>query len=70
MNEWIKSSERLPDEEGDYIVYGIPTCISCWKEWRVREATWKMKNKSFEFGEYDCPLEVSHWMPLPEKPND
>lgn len=81
MTNWIKFNERTPSEkECDsnhhrFLVYGIPTCpLGCyWRQscdgiWSVREARWK--EQEFEFGEYDCPINVTHWMPLPEKPDD
>lgn len=72
MNEWIKCGDRLPDEpkyRDNYIVYGYPTCGTHSEDKIVMEAFY-IGDGHFEFGEYDCGIEVSHWMPLPKAPNE
>ncbi len=55
--EWISVDDRLPEKEGQYLVYtglcGIKVCI-----FRTSIITDRL---SFE---YNC----THWMPLPEPP--
>jgi hypothetical protein len=60
-HQWIPVEERLPEENGDYIVYCIggnynqTSCISL--------AYWSGKHF---YG--DNLLSVTHWMPLPMPP--
>lgn len=75
MNEWITVEDRSPLSPGRYLVYAIPTCNSCEKIWAVREARYGTAKHyeeipPFEWmvGEYECPIKLTHWMPLPEKP--
>lgn len=65
--EWISVKDRLP-EETDCIVYGTPTCgATCGTNPIVTQARHR-EGQEFEFGEYDCGIEVTHWMPLPTPP--
>ncbi len=70
---WIKCSDKLPELNDNYrtcvIVYGTPTCGTCGSKTQVMEAYYNRKGY-FEFGEYDCGIDVSHWMPLPDAPRD
>jgi len=66
--EWISVKEKLPEDHADCIVYGIPTCGSCGEYARVVQA--RFRKERFEFGEYDCGIETTHWMPLPEPPKE
>lgn len=71
--KWISAKERLPDvaEWRDrFIVYGTPTCGRCGDEPTVMEAKFYKEKNCFEFGEYDCGIDVTHWMPLPEAPKE
>lgn len=66
--EWISVKDRLP-EDTDCIVYGTPTCGTCGKNPIVTQARYgSRKGDYFVFGEYDCYIEVTHWMPLPTPP--
>jgi len=79
MSEWIKVSDRLPDDKGIYNVlvsgddfvnsstFGYFTG-SDWEgqEWeRVQECS-GYESSSPYFSDYD--MSVTHWMPLPEPP--
>lgn len=74
---WISVKHRLPVvEENLYhtrvIVFGSPTCGTHGSDWEVMEANYSERD-GFYYGEYDCFIEVSHWMPLPpvpKKPKD
>jgi len=65
MNKWISVDDRLPDEslEGYTILCGTTsgTCIAC-----------VGRNGVFleEFRGLRLSLKVTHWMPLPESPNE
>ena len=74
MDGWISVEDKLPDEDGEYIVYAqdessLPN-EGIWYEnvvvvayYRFDEWTW------YEDGnDYDITDIVTHWMPLPEPP--
>lgn len=73
--EWISVKDRLPlkgrKDTGRLvcIVYGFDPTIIHQEKW-VLEAYYDSIRDCFEYGEYDCPLEVTHWMPLPEPPKE
>lgn len=61
MAEWISVKDRLPDEDGWYLV--------C-KHNRVRVAEWC---KDCWYNESDLPIDdctITYWKPLPEPPKD
>lgn len=77
MSEWISIEEQKPVPNVRILTYGIPTCNTCSKIWQVRESKYYGGSNTelsppfyFAFGEYDCGLEVTHWMPLPAPPKD
>ncbi len=73
MSEWISVKDRLPISENlstRYIVYGTCDCGKCHKEKSVFEVRWRRKAKEFEYGEYDCSVDATHWQPLPEPPKE
>ena len=69
MSEWIKCSERLPEESERYLVCDLPYKIMSVVPY---SAKWKRFNCYDTFdeeyvngqGEYA----VTHWMPLPSAP--
>jgi hypothetical protein len=61
VNQWISVKDRLPDEDGWYLVY---------KHNRVRVAEWC---KDCWYNESDLPIDdcaITHWQPLPEPPKE
>ena len=70
--KWNKYPENKPDLKGEYqrnfICYGT-TNECCGEKKLVMEATYTYKD-IFIYGEYDCVLNVSHWMELPEAPEE
>lgn len=61
VNQWISVRDRLPDEDGWYLVY---------KHNRVRVAEWC---KDCWYNESDLPIDdcaITHWQPLPEPPKE
>ena len=61
VNQWISAKDRLPDEDGWYLV--------C-KHNRVRVAEWC---KDCWYNESDLPIDyctITYWQPLPEPPKD
>lgn len=74
MSKWISVEERLPERDGVYLVYA-PTysggsssgldCIGGVMFCRRRYGHW-----SIEVGYHKRPNCVTHWMPLPEPPEE
>lgn len=66
VHPWIPVTERLPAEDGTYLVYTergsvYTTHFYTEKHFRndyIREANWSQRGK----------VKVTHWMPLPEPP--
>lgn len=57
MMNWIKVSDRLPDDESDVLVFDGYSYYLVWYE-----------NKIYGLAD-STPLKgVTHWMPLPEPP--
>jgi uncharacterized protein DUF551 len=72
MTDWIKFPENKPVHDwvnSRFIVYGSPSCGTHSEDMIVMEASYR-KDGYFEFGEYDCNIDVTHWMPLPSPPKD
>lgn len=53
---WISVEERLPEEDGFYLVYG---------PFIYRDTKWYDRKN---FSQYFWKHDVTHWMPLPEPP--
>ena len=68
MSEWISVKDRLPKESyyEKILAYGIPMCDGHEEIYQIQFCTYE--NGLFLFGEYDCVLNASHWMPLPPRP--
>lgn len=68
--EWISVKDCLPEEGKSVLIYGKATCDGpCDTRPMVREGRCSLRDEGdFEFGEYDCPCDVTYWMPLPESP--
>lgn len=66
MSEWIKCSERMPEEGADVIVYDGLRQVheGCYFQYGD-SVVWEIPsyNPSY-YGE----VNVTHWMPLPEPP--
>ena len=58
MSEWIKCSERLPEEDEAVLVW-------C-PEYECFEIAWQ--HNSFWFNGFDMDYVPTHWQPLPPPP--
>ena len=74
VQEWISVDERLPEEDGCYIVTACDEGCSCgdgiWYDTVVIEAEhykgeWSWNENGTE---YDITDLVTHWMPMPNPP--
>jgi hypothetical protein len=64
MYKWISLKERLPMEQRRVIIYGAEG-DSWWVEMAyLKDNEWRMDNQHFPVEE------ATHWMPLPEPPNE
>lgn len=85
MNKWISVKERLPEHDEKILVYAKKGQVVCIfvdtiemnKQLRAKgypEEQWDINKKPYSF----CSQEISgnvlnnvtHWMPLPERPNE
>lgn len=66
MSEWVKCSERMPEEGKDVIVYDDLEQVheGCYFQYGDR-TVWEIP--SYNPSYYD-EVNVTHWMPLPEPP--
>ena len=77
-DKWIPVSERLPETDGQYIGYTNTGLVgthwlvdghfvvtySCEQNWLTTPTSWILESAS------GGDVYVTHWMPLPESPND
>ena len=70
-NTWISVKDRLPQMDGEYLVYGmsklwkevLPDYVPIWLcNWYLKYGGWYNLEKQTGF-DY-----ITHWMPLPEPP--
>ena len=74
MNDWISVKDRLPTDNNPYLVfapmYQGGSSSSQKNYGGVMFATYTNGNWSIEVGYYKRPNCVTHWMPLPEPPEE
>ena len=82
MSEWISVKDRLPELEGDFIVFGKPyankghaIALACFQddgEWVEADDTfgWVFLDKEIYASGFSELENVTHWQPLPEPPKD
>ena len=70
--KWMNVKDELPKKQGSYLLFGKATCGTHSEIPRVTEGKWyspyENGNPDFEFGEYSCSIDVSHWMEMPDPP--
>lgn len=62
--EWIKCSERMPEETGDIIVFSDGIVMSGISYSRRKG----FYIDALEYDDYEPIDDVTHWMPLPNPP--
>ena len=66
--EWISVEERLPEENGHYLVYEVCAhggMVSLFEQHLNGRAIWYKYDS--EYGDFEV-TGVTHWMPLPPPP--
>ena len=75
MSDWIKKSDKLPEVNGVYIVfstYGVRCAFfdPLWSK-KFQDCATNNDEGMGEAADEDLPIyKVSHWMPLPEPPQE
>lgn len=76
MSKWVSVKDRLPKEDGEYLTYIIDNgCNYFMKIQGFYENPRKLRGiyqdlfTNWELTTWDDNI-VTHWMPLPETPND
>lgn len=68
MSQWIKCSERMPEEGENVIVYdNLKQVHECFYLRYGDHVSWEIY--SYNPSYYD-EVNVTHWMPLPEPPQE
>ena len=76
MSEWIRVEDRLPEEGDDILAYGCAPGNNQYITMNVTYVFDKEKRPIWRIvssgcGCCDWPMvNVTHWMPLPEEPNE
>lgn len=71
MSEWISCSDRLPTEPGAYLVFKpISAYRLCLYDWLVDVRAWEQEWLRKKRSDFKPKTWVTHWMPLPEPPQD
>lgn len=65
MGEWIKCSERMPEETGDIIVACSDGIVMSGISYSRRKGFYIA---ALEYDDDEPVTDVTHWMPLPEPP--
>lgn len=63
--DWINVKDKLPDEGGRYLGWVIEL-----NELGLSEFPWNVSYSQGEWSDNLISYKVTHWMPLPEKPNN
>lgn len=64
MGEWISVKDRLPDKDGQYLVYGLGVTVAFLN---MRDECWDDADGDDYWKDLDY---FTHWMPLPEAPHE
>ena len=73
FGQWIPTAERLPENPEGFPGNDHVPCLCVWKH-EMRIMQWNAYYKVWDDADGDdffCqPVDVSHWMPLPDWPNN
>lgn len=64
--EWIKCSDRMPENEEHVIAFIPSNCEGS----KIEILLFDVFTNRWEGENYYTRYEISHWMPLPNKPKD
>lgn len=67
--EWIKCSERMPEETQMLLAYSQGEIVAAYWNWIVSPIDYK-KYRGFTYLSGYVLDEVTHWMPLPPPPTE
>lgn len=71
--QWIKCSEKLPENNDDVLVYGLlenQETKDIYKATFHKSVNEQFGNDQFWESEWAYDIDVSHWMPLPDAPKE
>jgi hypothetical protein len=63
-NKWVKCSDRLPEEQDFYLCF----CNASYD--KMRKLLFNTNKQAFVNGESYKVTTITHWMPLPNKPEE
>jgi hypothetical protein len=64
MQNWIKCSERMPEQGLRVVVHNGKDVQVCFRDWDGLREFWEEIN-------YSSVIQgITHWQPLPEPPNE
>lgn len=66
--KWVSVKDRLPETLVRVVVWGTSKC-HCGNREGYYLAEYFADYDRWEYGEYSCRIEVTHWM-IPEKPKN
>lgn len=67
MGEWIKCSERMPENTQMLLAFSQDEIVAAYWSWVVNPIDYK-KYRGFTYLSGIILDDVTHWMPLPEPP--
>jgi hypothetical protein len=62
MSKWIPVSERLPEEQKSYLTY--------WTDETMEVVDYRYEYMDLWNGKLICNQVLTHWMPLPDPPEE
>lgn len=69
MSQWIKCSERMPEDTQMLLAFSQGEIVAAYWNWVVNPIDYK-KYRAFTYLSGNTLEGVTHWMPLPEPPKE